>query len=518
MELMTKEIQMNKSGGKVLNQFLLDEDYNVPDSKRDMQRIIACEGKVQIEDAMLVENYVRVKGRIEFQVLYAGDGLEPMLCALEGKLPFEEMVYVEDTSWEFSVSNARVDLRTIMIHSRKIRVKAMIELELSAGKTVLEELSLDMESQVPLYKKKKEFPLLKLYLSKRDTYRIKEEITLPGTKETIGNILWCDISNRKLDTKLDSDGLQLMGELLIFCFYESPDGKIDWIEQAVPYQGRVDCMGADSAMYHQAAANLEEVHAEPRLDEDGEMRILGIDGTLRVEAAVYEEESLALLKDVYSLEKQCRPQQKEVELEQLILQNHSKCKVTERLSLPELKQDILQICHSNATVQLDHTEMTEQGVLVEGALHISFLYVKANDEIPFDTWQGVVPFSYLVECKDMSENMKCHISSILEQLSVSLLGGDGAEIKAVLAFHCFFRREIKETFVSDMILEEINLEELAKRPGVVGYIVKDGDELWDLAKRYNTTIDGIMEVNEMKDDRLKPGERILIFKENMSIL
>lgn len=72
--------------------------------------------------------------------------------------------------------------------------------------------------------------------------------------------------------------------------------------------------------------------------------------------------------------------------------------------------------------------------------------------------------------------------------------------------------------ITDLKLEKIALEELEKRPGIVGYIVKEGDDLWTLAKRYSTTKEGIMEVNEMTDEMIKPGDRILIFKENMSIL
>lgn len=72
--------------------------------------------------------------------------------------------------------------------------------------------------------------------------------------------------------------------------------------------------------------------------------------------------------------------------------------------------------------------------------------------------------------------------------------------------------------IADLKLEPIDMNELQKRPGVIGYIVKDGDDLWSLAKRFNTTIDGICEVNELPDEKLKVGDRILIFKENMSIL
>ena len=444
--------------------------------------------------------------------------MEPSLCCLEGKIPFEEMIYAEENSGTYEVKNARATLHTTMIHSRKLRLKAMIELELEAEKQIIEEIPTDIDCHTTLYKKKKPIHLLKLHDSKRDMYRIKEEITLPGTKETIGTMLWSDIGNRKLDTKLGVDELQIFGELLVFCFYESPDGKIDWIEQIVPYQGRIACYGADETMYHQVQANLEDVTADVRMDEDGEVRVIGIEGTLRLGIVIYEEEEMEVLEDVYSLEKQCKLEKKEVCYEQLILQNHSKCKVSERLSLPELKNDILQICHSSGSVQVDHVEVVEQGILVEGVLHIRFLYVKSNDEVPFDTWQGVVPFSYLIECKDVSDDIHYHISSILEQLSVGLLGGDEVEVKAVLAFHCFFRKAVKTDMITDLKLEPMDMNELHKRPGVIGYIVKEGDELWSLAKRYNTTMEGICEVNDLTDERLKVGERILIFKENMSIL
>jgi hypothetical protein len=163
-------------------------------------------------------------------------------------------------------------------------------------------------------------------------------------------------------------------------------------------------------------------------------------------------------------------------------------------------------------------EVTDQGIIVEGVLHIGFLYVKASDEVPFDTWQGVVPFSFLIECKDVSAEMHYHISSILEQLSIGLLGGDEVEVKAVLAFHCFFRKAERTEMIADLKMEPIDMSEVEKRPGVIGYIVKDGDDLWSLAKRFNTTMEGICQVNEMSDEKLKVGDRILIFKENMSIL
>ena len=52
----------------------------------------------------------------------------------------------------------------------------------------------------------------------------------------------------------------------------------------------------------------------------------------------------------------------------------------------------------------------------------------------------------------------------------------------------------------------------------MGYIVKEGDDLWTLAKRYSTSVEAIKEMNEVTGEKLKAGDRLLIFKENMSIL
>ena len=48
--------------------------------------------------------------------------------------------------------------------------------------------------------------------------------------------------------------------------------------------------------------------------------------------------------------------------------------------------------------------------------------------------------------------------------------------------------------------------------------MKDGDSLWYLAKKYKTTVEGIREVNILESDSIKCGDKLLIFKENMSIL
>lgn len=519
MELIQKQVHYMQEGKRIFDQFYLDEDYNVPDTKEDVKQIIQGSGTVKVEDIQLTENYLRVSGKLYFQILYLTDTGEAKPAVLEGKLPIEEMVYLDGSDREsYFIQNLRVEFTATLVHSRKVSIRAMIEMEIGRETLEDEATTVDIESSVPVYKNMRKVNLLELHTTKKDTYRIKEEITLPGTKESIGQLLLTDISSRKLEIRLGQDELRLQGELLVFCMYLSEDGKTDWLEQSVPYEGRLECSGVEEGMYYFVQNTLDDTLVDVRLDEDGEMRVLGIEGTLSLRMNIYQEEEMELLADLYSLEQNCVFDTREASYEELLIQNHSKCKVSERLSLPELKEDVLQICHSDGAVQVEHMEQTEEGIQMEGILHLSFLYLKANDELPFGSWQGMVPFSWLLECPEMSEEVRYQISYHVEQLSVNLAGSEAVVVKAVLAFDTFVRKPVQMHVIKNVEFQPLSMEEIESRPGIVGYIVKDGDELWNLAKRYMTTVEGIKEVNGLDSELIKAGDKLLIFKENMSIL
>ena len=518
MELVKKQICRNQMGKSIVSQFVIDNDYNVPDAKKDIYQIISGAGSVLVDEVRPMEQYVRVKGRLEFRILYMADGNEPSLDSLVGQFPFEEMIYVEEGEIPYILRDTKVEMSLQLIHSRKMNIKAMTELEIGSDKEVQDDLTIDTEEESGIYKKKNNVNLLRLCAAKRDTYRIKEEMQLPGTKESIGTLLWSDVCVRKTDTKLEEGELIINGELLAFCFYESPDGKLDWAEQVLPYEGRVACPGADMQMYHFVNSRLTDVVTDIRSDEDGELRIIGVEGTLELRLVVYEEVQMELLEDLYSLAKKMDVKTETFTYEEPLLQNHSKCKRTERLELPELQDSILQICHSNGMVQIDDTRVTEEGVQVEGVLHIHFLYVKSDDKVPLGVWQGMIPFCHTIAVGEREMDITYNITSALEQLSVSLLGGNSVEVKAMLAFHTFLRKTKEAQNIVAITEEAYPVEDHGKRPSIVGYTVKEGDDLWMLAKRYRTTVEEMKQSNHLSEETIKTGQRILILKENMSIL
>lgn len=520
MEYEKQAFQMYRQGKTVLDQFYMDEDYNVPDAKSDVKRVILSEGSVRVEELKLAESYVQVRGNLKFAILYAADEETGGLSSMEGTLPFEEMVYMEEAPLEdLFLLGAQTELTVTAVNSRKLNIHAVIELQVcSEGREEIE-LTKDVEGGEPLYKRYQKQQILKLFTVRRDTCRIREEVGIGSMRESIGELVWTDLGSRKLDTRVGTDEILLQGELLLFCFYESPEGKTDWIEQVIPYEGRIECPGALDSMYHQIYPELKDVRVEARMDEDGEMRLLGVEAVMEVRVILYEEEETEILHDLYSLGQNCRIERRQTALCRLLMQNHSKCKVAEHLSLPEIKEDILQICHSSGRIQLESIRPEPEGLSVEGVLHVSFLYVKADDMLPFNVWQGMVPFSYLLECGGIRQDTDSHLTFGVEQLAVGLLGNGEVEVKAVLAFNSFLEEPLSVENIQEVEMEDADPLELSNRPGLVGCVIREGDDLWGLAKRYHATVEGIRRLNGLEEDPpVKLGEKLLIFKENTSIL
>ena len=146
------------------------------------------------------------------------------------------------------------------------------------------------------------------------------------------------------------------------------------------------------------------------------MRILGIEGTLALRMNIYEEEETEVLRDMYSLEQVCEFDTRDVVYEELLMQNQSRCKVSERLALPELKEDVLQILHSQGSIQMESEQHTDEGIRVEGILHLSFLYLRGDDMEPYGSWQGILPFSYLIEYPEMPDGVESSLSSHVSSL------------------------------------------------------------------------------------------------------
>ena len=86
---------------------------------------------------------------------------------------------------------------------------------------------------------------------------------------------------------------------------------------------------------------------------------------------------------------------------------------------------------------------------------------------------------------------------------------DGIEVRFDVEFRCLVTEQVTLPSVVDVREETAPAAEEGRRPSVVLRMAERGQRLWDVAKAYSTTMERIMQANQLEDEIL-PAERMLL--------
>lgn len=514
MELRKENVHVLKVKSNAATQITFDEDYNVPDTKPDIGRMIQSKGEVQIDEVNLSENRAFIKGTLQADLLYVGEE-EGNVYSLSAQLPIMETLNLEGIEsgdkmclkWEIE------DLSIHVINSRKLNIKSILTFLASVDE--LTTISLPMEaSDKEVSVKTKKIPVLGLCVHRKDTMRVREEIALASNKPNISQVLWNTMEVRGLDIRLGENKVQVKGELFVFVLYAGDEegNPLQWMEYAMPFRGDVECSGCTEELLPNIEVTVLKKSLEVKPDADGEERLLQADAVLELNMKLYQEKEYEILLDVYTPLRDCVPKGHREVLESLLIRNFSKCRINDRVEMKETQGKILQICHSHGRIKVDKTRIVEKGILAEGVVHVKVLYIVGNDEMPFYSMEAMVPFSHVVEAEGITEDCVYYLRTDLEQLSTTMVDSKEIEVKAVLSLNALVLRRQEEQILEEIQELPLDMEKIQGMSGITVYMVQPRDTLWDIAKRFYTTVEQIRQMNDLGEGDPAPNQPLLLVK------
>lgn len=516
MEIKKKYIHMNHEKGRANSQITLDDDYNLPDYKPDIVKVMKKHGEIKFEQIKASDGHIYVKGSLNFIILYRSDLDVRKLDSLTGELPFEETISMDgvDELDPVILTGDIEDLSIGIINSRKLNLRALVMLQAVVKDVKEEQLITDAITDEPAEMKKGNHNVLELLTCKKDNFRYKQEIELTQSKPNVDQILWKNIQLRGVETRIKDHSIALSGEVVLYMLYytQGEEARLEWLEEVLPLSGSVACDSCGEEMVYQIEVSVAHSELEVKPDYDGEDRLLSLDMMLDLNICIWQEEQIELLEDIYSLHMDMVPSYQEAALTHLLTKNYAKCKVSERMTLDHNQENILQICFCEGTVQIDQTEISGAGIMVEGSLDIELLYITTDDTMPIGTYKGTLAFEQFMEVTDATEDMVYELHPMIEQLSVILIDNMQIEVKAVINLNlvAFEKENIQK--ICEIKVTERDLDQLQKQPGITGYIVTREESLWDIAKLNHTTIMQLIETNELASEQINKGDKLLIVK------
>ena len=504
---------MNRRKSSLTTQVTLDDDFNVPDSMDDVEQLILESGEIQIDSVRNLGERAAVKGKLSFRVLYRTP--EGQIRTLAGSFPLDEMINIPDLREEDVIQAAWEldDLHMNMINSRKLNGTALITLHIQAETIEDAEIASDVscDGTVETLKKVQEAALLSA--RKKDTFRVKENLTLPGNRPDIDKLLWQNVKLRNVSTKPMDGRIHLEGELMVFLIYSGEDGRmpIQCLEETIGFSGDLRMEDSNEERIPMIFVKLLHKDVEVNPDADGEMREISVDAVIELDIRLYQEEEIELLDDLYALDREISVENGTVCFDQILVKNNLKHRIQEKVSLGDGRR-ILQICHSDGAVKIDEVQVKEDGLHLYGALEAVLLSLTADDADPVATETKLLPFHVIADIPGNKTVRDYQMEAGVEQISAVMLGQDMVEIKAVVTFDILVMGETCEKVVSEIRETPVDVEKLKAMPGIVGYVVQPGDSLWKIAREFHTSVDEIMAANRLTERTIHPGDKLILIK------
>ena len=514
MEIKKESVRALRVKSKASSQVTFDEDYNISDIKPDVGRMIQSKGDMVMDEVRLSDGRAFLRGNLNVDLLYVGED-EGEIYSLSAKLPMEEIINLEGIAggdkmclkWEIE------DLSLYVIHSRKLNIKAIVTFYAVVDEPTEIRLPISVGDESVSVRKKK-VCLMSLHVHKKDTMRVKEDIQLVSNRPNIRELLWHTIEARGIDLRPEDNVVKVKGELAIFVLYAGDDegNPLQWMEYSLPFGGEVECPECRDELIPNIEVSMIHQGIEVKPDSDGEERIFQADVVLELDMKMYKEEEHDIVLDVYTPLKECVIHGKKEILDSLLVRNSSKCRLTDRVEVKETQGKVLQICHSMGRIKIDKSAIVEDGILVEGIVLLKVLYIIGNDDMPFYSMETMIPFTHVAEARGITKECTYFLQTDMEQLSTTMVDSNELEVKATVGINVLVLNSREEMIIEKVEEQPLDRNKIQNMPGITVYMTGEGDTMWDIAKRFYTTVDEICRINELEGDEVKPGQPLLLVK------
>lgn len=159
---------------------------------------------------------------------------------------------------------------------------------------------------------------------------------------------------------------------------------------------------------------------------------------------------------------------------------------------------------------LIESQYVEDKILVEGVLSLNIYYLQ-DGNLEITTLKEEIPFKSYINADELNKDILIDVDTSLEELDYTL-NDNTLVVNGTVKNHVFINRERKINIISE-IEETEEVVDKRNRPSITIYMVQKEDILWDIAKRYNTTVEEIVLSNNITSpSTLMPGEKIIIEK------
>jgi len=497
------------------SQVYTEVDVIVPDIKPDIAKILQIDVRPVITEKNVTSDKINIDGRVDINIIYISDNqhIKNVVTSSKFNHRVDNKSITQDMDVVLECETENIDY--YLLNSRKVNIQSRIGICARVSKTNNIELTVGLEDEnFEVCTKDTDIYSIK----HRSCYPItvKSNIELASNKPNIDEILKIDVRALSQEIQTSINQIGLLGNLEINVIYLSDIGtnNIQTIDNIIEFSENIEIPDIDNDdIQCDVDYVVKDIIYNVKENDDGENKIILIQVMIEANLKVGCQNKIPLLSDTYCIKDEVILDTDVLNTEKIIAERKVQNSFKEILSINEGAAKIRRICYVDHSIEITETNLDDNELIVGGVVKFNTLYLCDDLSIVMSYCKNEIPFSHKLPIeiyeKQTSELM-FDIKSNINKFSSSTMSDTQFEVKFVIDLNIKVMETEKITHVKEVNINE-NCPPLETNNCCMRvYFVKDGDTLWDIAKKYRVKIDSLKEFNEIYEDVVVPGMKILL--------
>lgn len=488
----------------------IELDYVLPDYYPDIFKILKCNLTPSVVSYSVSGNQMFIDCIVYIKVLYLSENSNSINCIdqrytysktielVKGTtLPRVTIVPKADYCNCRAISGRRIDIRGAV--SCKVKVCGILGTELLCG---VKGMGTETRKNTVNYCENNLF-------SNRQ-YIVREDIET-GAGGGIASIITVNCTASVTDTKVISDKVVVKGEAKVKSLYliKTADGgtETESMEASIPLSQIIDVDGITDN--HNCFASLEvmDCDLEIKQDENGDSRLLGCDITVDCKVSAYREAAVSPVCDVYSTcyDSDYTVVPVKIEHSPRLVSGQYGFKTVLECGESELSEVFDCRCDlQNCSVVTSDSN----NVCVSGTAYIQIIGKNSSD-VPVVVERSE-SFEIETDITADSDNYSFSPSVCVNNVTYSILAENRLDIRATVTINGLFRKISTVNVVDEIVINSEKKKEKNTGFALKLYYAESGENVWDIAKHYNTAVSAVIAENELENEFVSEACMLLI--------
>ena len=170
-------------------------------------------------------------------------------------------------------------------------------------------------------------------------------------------------------------------------------------------------------------------------------------------------------------------------------------------------KDIVNAC---CIASIENTYIEGSNCVIQGIIKVDILFIPVEGLKMIYKISEEIPFEHELEINKLTDTCSVFNTICIEKIDIDL---NKNQIDLNIKINRFVEAIDKKPESFIIKGEDKGEYDLSTAPSIIIYICKEDDNLWDIAKKYNTTEEEIAQTNEISmDEELQPGKCLILEK------